>query len=144
MFPQPFVYYRCTPDTFCPSQPYPVRWLDWSKDACLALNFWALDPGIFRLVWKGAREGGLRYCAVVKEGQVIAQAAVRCCSNDTWELAEVLTAHEHYREGYALATCSFITTRILRAGRTAICVTTADNIAMQRTAERIGYQRVSV
>ncbi|MHB9134416.1 MAG: GNAT family N-acetyltransferase [Armatimonadota bacterium] len=139
---QRYVHYICTADTFRPTLLHPVRWLEWEKDLPLVQAYWGMDTESFRRVWLEAREEGFHYCAVIEDGRIIASAASWRYSDPAWELAAVHVKDPVYRRrGYATSVCSFITAAILLTGRLATCTTLPDNLAMQRTAERIGFRR---
>jgi predicted GNAT family acetyltransferase len=70
-------------------------------------------------------------------------AAVWRYSEVAWEVASVYTRPEVRGRGYAKAVVAFVTTAILGAGKRATCSTASDNRAMQRVAERVGFQRVT-
>ena len=136
------VHYRCTSDTFRPFDRYTVRWLEWEPDFTLAQAYWdSRQSPLSHETWLEARDLGYRYAAVVEGGMIRSIAACWRCSDPAWELAAVGTREEFQRRGYAKAVCSFVTAIILEAGRTATCTTDDDNLAMQKTAESLGYQR---
>jgi GNAT superfamily N-acetyltransferase len=60
-----------------------------------------------------------------------------------WEVASVYTRPEVRGRGYAKAVVAFVTAAILGAGKRATCRTASDNRAMQRVAERVGFQQVT-
>ena len=136
------VHYECTAATFRTAARYPARWLDWEDDFALAQVMWPETLPLTWEIWQEAREAGYRYCAAVEDGQVQAIAAVWRYSETAWEVAAVSTLPSARGRGYAAAVVSFATASILDAGRRATCTTAADNRAMQRTAERIGFQRI--
>ena len=138
------VRYKCTKDTFRPSINHPVRWLDWEQDFELVQKRWKkLEPRAFRKMWQSAPQEGYQFCAIVDGEKLVAVAAVLRYSEEAWMLAAVsVDDPADRRQGYAKSVCSFVTAAILDAGRTATCITRADNIPMQRTAESIGFQPV--
>jgi RimJ/RimL family protein N-acetyltransferase len=144
------VRYECTRHTFRPNTRYPVRWLDWDSDYALALAMWPATSPLTLGVWREARQLGYRYCAVVErtcvhagaQARILSIAAVWRYSETAWEVAAVRTRPDARRRGYARAVVSFVTTHILDAGRRATCTTAWDNVAMQRTAESVGFQRI--
>lgn len=136
----PCVAYRCSKDIFRPAISHQVRWLDWDQDFEVARIHWKLEPEAFRDMWNQSRKDGYQFCAVVEHDKIIALAAVWRYSETAWELAAVGVEDSHRRCGYGKSVCSFATSAILDAGRTATCHTLATNIAMQRTAESIGFQ----
>lgn len=140
------IAYKCTAETLLPFvSKYQVRWLDWDKDIHLAHELWKMsipDFESFRMMWNETREQDYHFCAIIEENKIIARAAVWRYSNAAWELAAVYVREEqYYMKGYGKSVCSFATEAILDAGRTATCHTDISNIAMQRTAESIGYFR---
>jgi RimJ/RimL family protein N-acetyltransferase len=138
----PNVHYACTQHTFRPDQRYPVRWLEWDEDYPLAQGIWPDSHPLTLSTWQEARELGYHYCAVIEGQQIQAIAAVWRYSMTAWEVAAVHTRPEARRRGYASAVVSFVTAYILDAGRCATCTTAWDNLAMQRTAEGVGFQRI--
>lgn len=147
--PQPrYAHYECTPATFRPNTDHPVRWLDWERDYLLARTMWPEGSPLTRETWLEARELGYRYCGVVVEqpggkSRLLSIAAVWRYSETAWEVAAVRTRPDARRKGYAKATVSFVTADILECGRRATCTTGPDNVAMQRTAESVGFVRLT-
>ena len=141
MSKRPIVSYTCTRETFRdPGSTHPVRWLDWDADLELARRFWGPEwRASFPAIWAEARELGYTYCAVIGPEGIRARAAVWRFSEEAWELAAVYTQEAHQRQSYGAAVCAFATRAILAAGRTATCQTFADNTAMRRTAEKLGF-----
>jgi RimJ/RimL family protein N-acetyltransferase len=141
---QRHINYECTIATFRPCQVHLVRWLDWEQDYGLAQAVWnARDISLTRDSWREARESGYRYCAVIECDTIIAMAAVWCYSEQAWEVAAVWTRPEARRQGYARSVVSFVTAFILEMGKHATCSTDGGNVAMQRTAERIGFYQAA-
>jgi len=93
--------------------------------------------------WQEARKEGFQYCVVIEQNQLQAMAAVWRYSEAAWEVASVYTRPEARGRGYAQAVVSFVTAAILNAGRRATCSAAADNLAMQRVAEKVGFKRVA-
>lgn len=139
-----YIHYTCSPDSFRPRTRHAVRWLNPYTDYELASAYWDLRPDnhLSRETWLEAHEMGYSYAAVVEEGKIIATAAVWRYSEEAWELAAVSTLDPaSRRKGYAKSVCSFVTKYILETHHVATVSAGADNIAMQRTAESIGYRR---
>ena len=134
-----YIEYECTPMSFQPLQRHPVRWLEWEQDYPMVQVFW---PEQTPQGWQEAREEGFQYCAVIEHGQLQAIAAVWRYSEAAWEVASVYTRPEARRRGYAQAVVTFVTSAILGAGKRATCSAGSDNLAMQRVAESVGFQRV--
>jgi len=123
-----------------------VRWLDWERDYALASTTWPDEHPLDRETWQEARQLGYRYCGVVARRpaggvRLLSIAAVWRYSESAWEVAAVRTQPDARHCGYARAVVSFITAHILDSGRRATCTTGADNVAMQRTAESVGFFR---
>jgi len=143
-----------------------VRWLDWESDYDLASTIWPEEFPLELGTWQEARQLGYRYCGVVERQHVerrrverrhverrrvderpvggqrlLSIAAVWRYSETAWEVAAVRTQPDARRQGYAKAAVSFVTAHILDSGRRATCTTGADNVAMQRTAESVGFVR---
>lgn len=134
-----YIEYECTALSFQPVQRHPVRWLEWEQDYPMVQAFW---PEQTPEGWQEARAEGFEYCAVIERGQIQAMAAVWRYSEAAWEVASVSTRPEARRRGYAQAVVSFVTAAILNAGKRATCSAASDNLAMQRVAESVGFQRV--
>lgn len=135
------VDYTCTRETFRPSLHHAVRWLDWHEDYPLMQAFREPVMPLALDEWLGFEEQGYQYCGIVVDGALVCIAAVWRFQETKWMLAAVMTKPELRRHGYAKAVCSFITAHILDSGRIAVATTALTNVAMQRTAESIGYQR---
>jgi GNAT superfamily N-acetyltransferase len=141
------VRYECTLQTFRPTvRPsdtrFDVRWLDWERDFSLAQAMWPDTFPLTQAVWEQARELGYRYCGAIDQGRIRAIAAVWRYSVSAWEVAAVRTLPEARRQGYAKVVVSFVTAHILDAGKRPTCTTAWDNMAMQRTAESVGFYRI--
>ncbi len=133
------VNHECTAETFRPSMPHPARWLDVEQDFELVRDYW--NGPLTNEEWVQFRSDGYFYCAAIFEGQVISLAAEWRYSQTAWEVAGVRTIPEARRNGYGKSVVSFVTAHILASGRKATCLTMADNLAMQRTAESVGFYR---
>lgn len=137
----------CTGETFRPVGHEEVRWLDQEGDLALYGEAFYRKIGAeppSRADWEAWHQEGYRYCGLVRGQIILARAAVWSCSETAWELAAVLTQPDHRGRGYARSVCSFATSQILAAGRTATCHTALANTAMLRIAERLGYRRRSL
>jgi RimJ/RimL family protein N-acetyltransferase len=124
-----------------------VRWLEWEEDFGLARAIWPDESPLSHETWLEAREMGYRYCGVVKQrpngkARLLSIAAVWRYSETAWEAAAVRTRPGARRRGYAQCVVSFATAYILDCGRRATCTTSLDNLAMQKTAESVGYARI--
>ena len=137
------VRYECTRQTFRPDARYPVRWLDWDQDYALARTMWPDTCPLTPAVWREARESGYRYCGAIEQQRIVSIAAVWRYSETAWEVAAVRTRPEACMRGYTQAVVSLVTARILDAGKQATCTTARDNVAMQRTAESVGFNRIA-
>jgi ribosomal protein S18 acetylase RimI-like enzyme len=132
----------CTINTFRPHDDPRVRWLDWDRDFEVAKDMWPEDCPLERETWEEARALGYRYCALTVGEQAVAIAAVWRYSEHAWEAAAVRTLPAFRRQGHGKAVVSYVTAHILEAGRLATCTTSAENEAMLRTAESVGYRGV--
>src|ERR671922_2897195 len=137
-----YIEYECTRQTFRLWPFSAVRWLDWDTDYSLAQSMWPESLPLTQEIWQQARREKYTYCAVIEGNQIQSMAAVWKYSDTAWEVAAVGTRPAMRRRGYAKAVVSFVTAYILDAGRLATCSTASDNIAMQRTAESIGFYPV--
>jgi hypothetical protein len=134
-----YITYECTRQTFRPSLNTPVRWLDWDQDYPLAQAMWPASSPLTQEIWREAQQQKYMYGALIEGQQIQAMAAVWKYSDTAWEVAAVRTRRGIRRRGYAKAVVSFVTAYILVGGRLATCSMAGDNIAMQRTAESIGF-----
>jgi RimJ/RimL family protein N-acetyltransferase len=132
--------YKCTKETFRPAIIHPVRWLDWEQDLDIAKQLWEMEERAFRQMWNEAKEQGYQFCAVVEEGRIVARAALWRYSETAWELAAVYVLEEYQEQGYGKSVCSFATQAVLESVPIATCHTRANNLAMQKTAESLGFQ----
>lgn len=128
---------ECAAATFRPLQSHAVRWLEVEADYPLARDFWAFP--ISPEDCQGFRDEGYQYCAVVEDGRIVSIAAAWRYSEQAWELAVVSTAPEFRRCGYGQSVASFVTATILTQGRRATCLTATENVAMQKTAQSVGF-----
>jgi hypothetical protein len=135
----PDVRYYCSWNTFTPVILYPVRWLEMEDDYERAKRIWPERYPLAKADWIEAHTLGYRYCAILEADQVVAIAAIYRNAVSSWEAAAVRTRVGAQRRGCGMSVVSFVTQAILQAGKFATCTTGADNIAMQRTAERVGY-----
>ena len=120
-----------------------VRWLDPHADYLLAQEYWAaLGQPLAHSTWIAAHEYGYRYGAIVQNGRIISCAAVWKFSDEAWEIAAVSTLPEYRRKGYSNQVITFITRYILEEGRTPVCSTGDENVAMIATAKSVGYEEV--
>lgn len=138
----PSVVYACTDETFHPCILYPVRWLEQYRDYELAQAFWPASVPLSREHWNEAHQMGYKYCGVIEQDRLVAVAAEWQNAQTSWEVAAVHTCPEYQRQGYAKTVVSFVTRRILAAGKMATCTTASGNLAMQRTAESVGFYRI--
>jgi hypothetical protein len=134
-----YITYECTRQTFRPSLSTLVRWLDWDQDYALAQAMWPASSPLTQEIWREARRQKYTYCALIEGQQIQAMAAVWKYSDTAWEVAAVRTRRGIRSRGCAKAVVSFVTAYILEAGRIATCSTASDNVAMQRTAESVGF-----
>ncbi len=132
-----YVNLECVRETFRRDDSFSVRWLDWAEDYGLARDFWFIP--ISREDWLGFRDEGYEYAAALDGGGIVSLAAVWRYSEPAWEAAGVATRPDARQRGHGRAVVSFVTAAILAAGRRATCLTAADNLAMQRTAQSVGY-----
>jgi len=137
----PVVKLTCTTATFRPCSSAHVRWLDKEHDYPLVHAFWPRESPLSRAQWDQAHVDGYQYCGVIVDGCLAAMAAVWRYCPTAWEVAAVATLPQYRARGYGKAVVSFATAAILEAGRVATCTMRADNGAMIRTAEAVGFQQ---
>jgi RimJ/RimL family protein N-acetyltransferase len=130
----------CPKAQFRPVSTNGVRWLDREADWERAQAFWPSDSPLTRLAWDEAHEMGFHCCAIIEGTAIASIAAEYRYAADTWMVAAVRTGPAYRRRGYAKATVSFVTERILSAERRVTCYTNADNTAMIRTAQSLGFE----
>ncbi len=131
----------CDPKTFRPVDHSGVRWLDTERDYPLAAEFWPREIGLSLQDWQDARNQGYRYCAIVEGGRIVSLGAVWKYSRDRWEVAAIRTAPEFRGRGYAKRIVSFVTEHILASGRVPTCTVSAENVAMIRVVESVGFRK---
>jgi predicted GNAT family acetyltransferase len=138
-----WVEYICTAATFKPDARHPVRWLDVEQDYDLVRAFMRVfsSDDLSRDEWRSFKDMGYTYAAVIEDDAIVSWAAVWTYSDDAWEVATPTTRPDARGKGYATSVVSFVTQHILDSGRLASCGTHMTNIPMQRTAERVGFQR---
>lgn len=136
------IEYECTRQTFCSWPNASMRWLNWEQDYDLAQCMWPETSPLTPEAWQENRRENFTYCAVVVGQELLAMAAVWKYCDTAWEVAAVGTKPAHRRQGYGRAVVSFATAYILESGRLATCSTAGDNLAMQRTAESVGFYPV--
>jgi len=137
------VRYRCTSDTFISADTSEVRWLIPGKDTELMDDY--LRPRGFAWLeedWVDALKAGYSYCAVIKDNKIVSTAAVWKYSEGAWEVAAVHTLDEYQRRGLGAKVVSFVAQYILENHKIATCTTRADNMAMRKTAESVGFYLV--
>ncbi len=133
----------CTRETFRPAPTESVRWLAPQADIYRvqqARRTEGQDAPTYE-EWLEWHRQGYRFCAALKKGRIVAQAAVLAHSETDWELAAVGTLTAYRRQGYGRAAAAFITDFILEHQAQATCHTEATNTAMLRLAESLGYRR---
>jgi hypothetical protein len=135
------IEYECTRSTFRPANMAGVRWLNWDRDYDLARSMWPEVAPLSLADWYQTRQEQFTYCAVVEAQAIHAMAAVWKYCDTAWEVAAVSTKPAMRLRGHGKAVVSFVTAYILEAGKLATCSTAIDNIAMQRTAEAVGFCR---
>jgi predicted GNAT family acetyltransferase len=138
-----FIEYVCTKETFKPDTRHLVRWLDVEQDYALVRTFMRVfsSDDLSRDEWRSYQDMGYTYAAVIEDDAIVSWGAVWTYSDEAWEVATPTTRPDARGKGYATSVVSFMTQHILDSGRLATCSTRVDNIAMQRTAERVGFQR---
>ena len=86
---------------------------------------------------------GTVYCGLIKNGKMIARAAVEKYLKDKWETADVRVWRSERGKGYAKQICYFVTKFILENGKIATCRTEEDNLAMQRVIGALGFEKAN-
>ena len=89
--------------------------------------------------WQRAYSEGTIYCGLFVGGKMVSRACVEKYSMNAWEVADVRTAGPYRGNGYARRVCSFVLNAIIAQGRTATIRTEADNEAMKRVIEKLGF-----
>ena len=87
-------------------------------------------------------ELGTPYCGLIKDGKMIARAAVEKYLEDKWETADVRVWVSERGNGYAKQICYFVTKFILENSKIATCRTEEHNIAMQHVIYALGFKKI--
>ena len=77
-----------------------------------------------------------------EDGRIVSRAAIWKYSQTAWEVAAVSTLPEYRCKGYGEIIVSHCTALILNNGKIATCTTSDTNIAMRRTAEKVGFMEM--
>ena len=85
------------------------------------------------------RNGVARYCLLYNNGVPVARGAVEPYSEDAWEAADIRTAREYRRRGFAKEILRFLSREILAHKKIATCRTEEDNLPMQKVLQFVGY-----
>lgn len=134
------VSFTCTRQTFRPVPCCEGRWIDSNEDATEFLLTQAYT-GTTLEEWQQWCRDGYRFAVLPIAGKTVSKAATLRFAPTVWELAAVGTAQACRGQGYATAICSFVTDYILSVNATAKCHTRADNPAMIRVVEHLGYEQ---
>jgi predicted GNAT family acetyltransferase len=135
------IHLICAPADFRPPEVGAVRWLERDADYTLARDLWATrGQGLSEADWCEAHDLGYTYAAIVEDGKIIACTAVWRYSEQSWEVAAVMTREGYRRHGYAKQVVAFVTAYILQQGHRPTCTTQDDNVAMLATARSVGFQ----
>lgn len=78
-----------------------------------------------------------------KDGKIVCRAGIFKYSQAAWEVAGVSTLPEYRCKGYGESIVSHCTAIILNNGKIATCTTRDTNIAMRRTAEKVGFMEMT-
>ena len=92
--------------------------------------------------WREIYANGTVYCGLFADDKMIARACVEKYSKNAWEIADVRTAKQFRRNGYAFDVCSYVLNYILNQGKTATIRTEENNSAMKRVIETMGFQQI--
>lgn len=79
---------------------------------------------------------------ILEDGKIVARAGIWKYSQTAWEVAGVSTLPEYRCKGYGEMVVSHCTAIILNNGKIATCTTRDTNIAMRRTAEKVGFTEI--
>ncbi|MDO4740543.1 MAG: GNAT family N-acetyltransferase [Eubacteriales bacterium] len=117
-----------------------IRWL--KKDELSLFNEHLLLCGQKPLpaeIWNKAYDEGTTYCLLMDEKEPIARACVERYSDSMWEVADVRVVRNRRNQGFAYAVSVFVLNYILENAKIPTIRTEADNDAMQRVIEKIGF-----
>ena len=90
------------------------------------------DPGDFEVI---------STVAYMIDGEVLSLAVIYNINGKELEIGAVSTAPAHRNLGYSSSCVSLAVKVILEKGMTASITTNAENAAMQRVAEKLGFER---
>lgn len=135
MVPKHIAKYIMTKENFRPFLLEGIRWLVLEGDFELMKEFWNMNQDD----WNKARELGYTYCAIIVENRIASVAAVWKYSEEKWEVAAVNTRAEFLNRGFAKRVVSFATEYVIANNKTPTISTDANNMAMRKVAESIGY-----
>ena len=80
---------------------------------------------------------------IFEDGKIVSRAGIWKYSQTAWEVAGVSTLPEYRCKGYGKIIVSHCTAIILNNDKTATCTTSDTNIAMRRTAEKVGFMELT-
>jgi ribosomal protein S18 acetylase RimI-like enzyme len=131
----------CTTASFRPHVASNARWLDGDNEYQLAADFWRRTscPLAYGDWHEAVRTYRYSYAVILRDGSIIAVAALLPYSTEAWELSAVKTDPAFRRCGHGRAIVSFVTAAILKHVALATCNTDDTNEAMIRTALGVGY-----
>jgi RimJ/RimL family protein N-acetyltransferase len=133
----------CTAETFRPQPSEGLRW--WRADEWEAFcqaheNRWPGSPFWSEDTWRQLHSEGYRYCSLLANGKAVAVAGLWPRTEREWEVIGLSTAPDHRSRGYGKAIASFVTQKILGAGKVAVLSYKRGNEAMRRIADALGYR----
>ena len=131
----------CTREQFHPVPSENVRWLapraDFYRYQQMLQTRGVEPPSLEE--WLDWHSQGYMFAASVRQGTILAIAAVLKHSETDWELAGVRTLEKHQRQGHGTSVSSFLTDYILSRQEQATCHTHEENLPMRRILANLGY-----
>ncbi|MCL2772478.1 MAG: GNAT family N-acetyltransferase [Oscillospiraceae bacterium] len=125
------IRWQKVPDDYSAVRQY---WLDKSPDWQSSVEEWA------QWMEKEKSDNGCFYCAVFRNGKIIAIGSVEKYSENKWETAFVRTLIAERNKGYAKMVCYFVTKYILDSGKIATCRTDEENYPMRNVIKFLGFK----
>ncbi len=135
-----WVVMECGRQNFKPVAGVDVRWLTLDDDFDFVRTAWVEDPSFRRRDWDRLHGEGYTFCVVSDVGTVLSRAAVWRRSEEEWEVEAVWTRADCRRRGLAKAVVSTATASVLENDRIATLHALAENVAMVRVAESVGFR----
>ena len=134
------IVYRYPATTASTADLSDIRWLK-QDDLSIFEEHLALCGQQFdtETLWDEIWADGTEYCVLYADGKPVARACIEKYSADKWEVSDVRTAREYRGRGFAYRICAAVRNAILAQGKIPTIRTEADNLAMRRVIEKLGF-----